>query len=215
MSGILAAVGARRAAPHALAPHGGGAPALSAPAAPQVVLNVTRVYFYSEPAACAAFVTKIPGAWDKLGFNDSVRVFPERHEADLAGEHSFRRPIIDMVINETGARPARGGPLRAPPDAGSRRRRVVLCLAPGCEGWQVLGRAARWPRRAPCAAPGGRSVSQTHAWYRSMARATPVSSIDDCCTHFALSRAVPHLLLARVRCRSGHAARLVCAAGVA
>ncbi len=159
MSGILAAVGARRAAQHALAPHGGGAPALSAPAAPQVVLNVTRVYFYSEPAACAAFVTKIPGAWDKLGFNDSVRVFPERHEADLAGEHSFRRPIIDMVINETGARPARGGPLRAPPDAGSRRRRVVLCRAGtrlrGLAGVGTCGalaapRAVRRARRALC-----------------------------------------------------------------
>jgi hypothetical protein len=124
-----------------------------------VVLNDTRVYFYSEPAACAAFVTKIPGAWAKLGFNDSVRVYPDRHEADLVGEHSFRRPIIDMVINETGARRARGGPLRARPQmqaagdgGGGWRSAQLVARLRELTGVRMRGRAVRVcrARRALC-----------------------------------------------------------------
>ncbi|KAK9822208.1 hypothetical protein WJX81_005892 [Elliptochloris bilobata] len=66
-----------------------------------VVLNQTRVYYYSDPAQCEAFLTEIPAGWRRLGLNDSVQVLPAEHEADLTGVHRFRRQITDIVINET------------------------------------------------------------------------------------------------------------------
>lgn len=69
----------------------------------QVVLNTTRVYFYSDPGQCEAFLTDIPNGWRSLGYNDNVHVYPAEHETVLSGTHQFRRPIIDIVINETGA----------------------------------------------------------------------------------------------------------------
>ena len=69
----------------------------------QVVLNQTRVYYYSDPGQCSTFLTDIPDGWRRMGFNDSVQLYPEQHEADLNGVHRFRRPITDVVINETGA----------------------------------------------------------------------------------------------------------------
>lgn len=79
------------------------------PGGAQVVLNQTRVYFYSDPAQCQAFLTNVPNGWRKLGFNNSIEVYPDKYETALSGLHSFRRPITDSVINETGAAP----PLRA------------------------------------------------------------------------------------------------------
>ena len=93
-----------------------------------MVLNQTRVYYYSDPAQCAAFLTDVPGAWRRLGFNDSVQVLPEQHEADLNGVHRFRRPITDIVINETGADGIGAAALVAFPPSHSCRG-VMQCAA--------------------------------------------------------------------------------------